>query len=179
MSDAFREISYKVFQRKIGIFKEHDREVWGCVLSVKNLLYTFDELDITFGDPPIPPAWSLCDNSLFGAYLAGIIDGDGDVRIKRKSYPQCAIRITSGKIQEILIDSVKKILNCGVSASYREKISELDGRTIAGHENVLEFYVSSKNYAFMMDYVIPYLKISYKKNKIENYINSKLVASVA
>jgi len=179
MSDEFRRISETVFNRKIGVFKEKNRDVWSCVLSVNSLVSSLDDSGIVFGDPPTPPLWSLQERSLFGSYLAGIIDGDGDVRIKRKSYPQCAIRITNGSTQIALSDSIRKILGCSVNLYYREKRSEIDGRKIFGHENILEFYVSSKNMDFLRKFVTPHIRIKYKKGKIENYINSKSMASVA
>ena len=173
MPRGFQKISNKIFNRNVGIFKERKTPTWMFALSSNTLADIFKSLGIIFGDPPIPPDWTLKDASLFGAYLAGIVDGDGDVRIKRKRYPQCEIRITSGSKQSILSYHIRKMLNCSACITYRERDKEIEGRKIHGHEYSLEFYVSSKNYEFIKENVVPRIRINYKKGKIENYISSK------
>lgn len=179
MLRRFQEISNEIFNRNVGIFKERKTPTWMFALSVNAFTDVFKSLGIRFGDPPVPPAWTLKDASLFGAYLAGVIDGDGDVRVKRNRYPQCEIRISSGSRQSILSECIRRMLGCSACITYRERDNEIEGRKIHGHVYSLEFYISSKNYKFIKENVVPHIRITYKKGKIENYISSKPMASVA
>ena len=167
MLKNFIEISKKYLNRESAIFK-NKMEVWECHIGVKKLLNLFKSLDIKFSDPPIPPNWIIKDSNLFGSYLAGLIDGDGDVRIKRPKHPQCVIRISSYKPQFELAEKIRKMLKCKVSISKRIKF-------IRHKWYSLEFYVSKKNYAFIQKFVIPFIKLSYKADKIQNFINSKKI----
>ena len=168
----FQKISNSVFNRKVSVFKERKVDMWGYYLDAKSLLKNFKRLNITFRGAPKPPSWTL-KHSLFGPYLAGLIDGDGDVRIKRKNYPQCVIRISSGSKQTALANSIRKILKCSVGITYEEKDSEIEGRKIHGCTYYLEFYVSSKNFRFVNQYILHNISLRYKKEKIENYIKSR------
>jgi hypothetical protein len=137
---------------------------------VNSFLSLFEELDISFKDPPKPPNWAK--NELFGAYLAGLIDGDGDVRITRPKYPQCVIRISSSKKQADLKEFIEKIMNCKVSINNHFRETKIGERTIKGRWSTLEFYVSSRNKEFIMKYVLPNIALEYKKNKILEYVNT-------
>jgi len=165
MLKRFIEISKKYLNRESAIFKD-EIAVWECHIGVKKLLNLFKSLDIKFSDPPIPPYWLIKNSNLFGAYLAGLIDGDGDVRIKRQKYPQCVIRISSHKPQFELAEEIRKILKCKVSVSKRTKFIRKKWYT-------LEFYVSKKNYSFVQRFVIPFIELFYKADKLLNFINSK------
>ena len=105
--------------------------------------------------------------------MAGLIDGDGDVRIKRQKYPQCVIRITSGFSQDFLAKCIKKNLNCSISISFRKKESEYKGKIMKGSWYALEFYMSSKNEKFIKQFILPYINLPYKADKIRNYIMIK------
>ena len=150
-----------IFTNKIGVSEAR--------FSVKNLMRRFACEGITFDDPPCPPSSIARDNILLGAYLAGVIDGDGDVRIKRPSYPQCGIRVSSGKSQDALAEALRKSLNCGVSISKRTKTSVLDGRIIVGTYYALELLVSKKTQSFFRSFVVPWIVLDRKRNKIEAF----------
>jgi hypothetical protein len=143
MLQKFHFISKNLLKRDSKIFSSKSRPgVWEYHIGIRRLLNDFKNLDIMFGDPPIPPFWVTENPEFLGAYLAGIIDGDGDIRIKRKTYPQCAIRISSGKPQEILSNIIKQNLGCSVSL------------------------FSSKNMDFINKFVIPEIALSWKREKL-------------
>ena len=167
------ELSAKIFKRYGKAYKRDKEDQWDYYIQVKQLLFIFDELDIKFGDPPKPPIWCLEKLELFGAYLAGVIDGDGCIVIKRPKYPQCVIRITSGSKQTILADAIKQILKCSVfqKGFYQKKFVKSWGRIVEGEWCILEFCVSKKTAEFISDFVIPHLQLIYKKEKLEDFID--------
>jgi hypothetical protein len=169
----FQEISNEVFNRSVSVFKENRRDVWVFNIRVNSLMKTFQYLELKFGDPPTPPKWSITTTVLFGSYMAGLIDGDGDVRIKRKKYPQCVVRISSGGRQGDLSAAITKTMNCSVSITSTKRDKEIGGRKFRGLTYSLEFYVSSKNYEFIKDFILPFITIKYKKEKLKSYIESK------
>jgi len=140
-------------------------------ISVKQLLQIFKILDIKFGDPPLPPKWVVTNPNIFGAYLAGVIDGDGDVRIKRPKYPQCVVRISSGRMPKELRKEIKNNLKCEVSSTFRTNVSYLNGRKILGKWCTIEFCVSKKNREFIRNFILPYMTLIYKSHKLSDFIN--------
>ena len=114
MQAKFKSISQNLFgikgtfcmyQRKEGFWAYEYK--FGC----KNLIGIFDKFGLDFSSRLIPPKFVLRSKSLFGAYMAGIIDGDGDLRVSKRKYPQCWVRITGSCEPSILIESIKKIFN--------------------------------------------------------------------
>ena len=149
------------------INKRKDRNsYYAGIYTVENKISVIKGID--FNDPPKPPEISKLNNKIFGAYLAGVIDGDGDVRIKRKNYPQCVIRITSGKSQEELKNSIEMLLNCKVSITRRQRFRE--GKQWKKWY-ALEFYVSYKNSNFIEKYILPYLLSKHKSGKLKTFLN--------
>jgi hypothetical protein len=114
MLEKFKKVSKEIFYLKGSLWKNHKRNLTTYKFGCKNLLHLFKSLDIDFNDPPKPPSWIIEEEKYFGAYLAGIIDGDGNVEVKRPQYPQCMIRIYSSCKQEELIKSIKDHLTCSV-----------------------------------------------------------------
>lgn len=171
MVERFRELSMMLFKRHGEVYRQKDREVWDYYIQVKGLLSVFDSLDIKFGDPPIPPKWVLEKPEFFGAYLAGLIDGDGTLCIlKFKGIDYCRIRIISGKEQVDLASSIRSILQCGVHTAYSESVSFLDGRQIIGHRYHLMFLVSKKTLDFFKQFVISWVQITHKREKLEKIV---------
>ena len=111
------------------------------------------------------------DCAFFGAYLAGVIDGDGDIRLKIPQYPQCVIRINSGFYAENLLYSLKSKLNINTSILKQYNENTYEDRKISGYSYGLEFCVSSKNCDFFERYVLDNMSLFYKKDKITNHIN--------
>ncbi len=144
---------------------------------VTSLLELFDLLDIKFGDPPRPHKWVVSEYRFFGAYLAGIIDGDGTVTIRKSKYPQCSIKISSGEKQLELVDDIRKLLKCSVWIISREGRHMLGDRIFDSQWVDLEFLVSSKTYQFFEKFVLPFIQLGYKKSKIESYISSRWITN--
>lgn len=167
-----KEIFEKSFDRKVCISKKpnHDSYIFEWRSAVKKLLPIIDELKVDFKDPPKPPEW-IDKIELFGPYLAGVIDGDGDICIKRPEYPQCQIRIASGSPQTILRSALIKHINCSAYISRAHKyIKQWCVWTTAYR---LCFVVSPKNFDIFEKYVIPYITIDRKRTKIEKYLRSR------
>lgn len=170
---TFQRISNKFLKRNGTIWYEKRTDTNVFRACVKRILHLFPKLDIDFTDPPKPPKWLTKNKKLFGAYLAGIIDGDGDIRTKRPKYPQCVIRIASGKFQEEFCEAIKILLSCrcGITRRYRE--TALNDRKISGTSYALEFYVSRKNMDLIKKYVLPWILLSRKREKLSNFIKEK------
>lgn len=172
MLNKFQKLSKKLFDCKAKIFKLKTREVWQYRIGVKKLLHSFKQLNIKIDNKFYPPNWTIANSKFFGAYLAGLIDGDGDIRIKRKKYPQCVIRIAGNSKQLTLSKVIRRKLRCSTSITKRtsKRYSKRFGRTIKGTWFDLEFLVSSKNQSFVKQFILPFLQLDYKRDKVENYL---------
>lgn len=173
MLNKFRNYSGLIFDKTPKIYHDKKRNAYMFRMGANKLLKFFEENEIEFSDPPTPPSWILLDNKLIGAYLAGIIDGDGDVRIKRKVYPQCVVRITSGKSPKKLQNLIEKLLKCSTSITKMTRKSSYQGREIFGQYFCLEFYISPKNIEFIEKFIVPYLALDYKRNKIDLFVKNR------
>jgi len=172
MLEKFRKISQKLFGTT-GNISTNRKEAIVFEIKVKRFLRFFKELDIDFSDPPTPPSWCKHNSKFFCAYLAGVIDGDGDVRISRIKYPMCAVRITSSEEQKELRKSIIKNLSCGCSHRNLSRNSIIDGRKVYGKYSVIEFYISPKNFRIIKEFLIEELSLEYKRNKIIKYIQTR------
>lgn len=175
MLERFRDVS-RIFKTKARIWKDERRpDVWRYCIGVKELIPLFRELGIILSPVFIPPFWSMGKEQFFGAYLAGVIDGDGDVRIKRKQYPQCLIRISTGIWQDILQKQIETTLKVQVRQSKRHinKFSKSFGKIIQGSWIEVEFGVTRKSHQFILDYVVPHIQLAYKKEKLSTFISKK------
>ncbi len=176
MQSKFIEFSAKLFNRHAKSYKENNRNSYDCKISVKRLLGVFEDLDIRFGDPPKPPRWCETNPALFGGYLAGLLDGDGSVWLAKKKNKQrsdCHMKISSGQLQIDLIRVMSKFMKCAFRLIPVESLSELDGRIIRGSGWDFEFLVSGKNYKFFEEFVLPYIAIPYKRERLKRYIEER------
>jgi hypothetical protein len=172
MLKRFNYILAKFFLKNIQIQKVKGKNYFYVRTSINRIINYFYKLEI------LPkkfesPSWIFNNDELFGSYLAGIIDGDGSVCIKRKKYPQCRIRICDGKPPEKLKRQIISKLKCTARIYFVRNISFMNGREIYGKGYYLEFYVSSKNLEFIKKYVYPEIQIEYKKEKLKRIINIK------
>ncbi|MBI4152551.1 hypothetical protein HY495_02470 [Candidatus Woesearchaeota archaeon] len=174
MLDKFRSLSQLLFSIKGNTWHNTKRNDITFQFGAKNLMGLFSSLDIDFSDPPKPPLWILGRKEFFGAYLAGVIDGDGDVSIRRPIYPQCAVRINSGSPCNALALGIQQFMNVGVSIHFKSNISFLNGRKIMGSGYVLEFYISPKNFCFFLEYVLKEMAITRKSLKIKGYVLTRM-----
>ncbi len=173
MIKKFRKISKNKLFRSNSLFKDK-RGYTHFQISVKRLLPVFEKLDINFSDPPKPPIWCLENLQFFGAYLAGVIDGDGDVRIKRPEYPQCAIRICSSKPQYELQKAVNKIFCCSsnIIRDQRWKLMP-QGKYYFLTAYNFEFLVSRKNYFLVSKFIVPNMAMPHKRKKLIKFIKRR------
>lgn len=99
----------------------------------------------------------------FGAYLAGVIDGDGHIKVKSskcRKNPQCMIRIFSDHFLVNLANEIEKRMGCKVHC-FKDKRS-------CCYETC--FYVSSKNFHYMAQNVACNLVLLHKKERLDNHI---------
>ena len=169
MIKKFQFVLNKYFQKNVSIELRKDNAFY-IQASVNRVRETLFKLGI--GSKVDVHKW-IVRNSWFGAYLAGIIDGDGDISIKRPQYPQCAIRITSGERLHQLKFNIEKMLNCSSHFTKIERDSIIDGRKVHGEGFTLTFYVSPKNMDFIKKYVYPYIQIEHKRKKLEDFFKLK------
>ena len=105
------------------------------------------------------------NGALFGAYLAGVIDGDGHIQIKNnkdRKIPQCVIKIASAEPLKELKILIEKHLN---SSTNFEFVKNERGQ---GYKTY--FYVSYKNIKFLEDLILPHIKLSYKNIKLQRFL---------
>jgi len=171
MLEKFKLLTKSMFGIDGKITKKSEG-IWQYRVTVTKLLEVFRELGIKFGDPPKPPIWCQSSSETTGSYLAAVIDGDGDIRVKRPKYPQCVIRIHSGREQQDLIKSIEEILKCSISVTPRYRVVEYKGRIIKGLCFDLEFYVSSKSEDFIKTYVLPKMTIKHKVQKLSEFLSN-------
>lgn len=168
------KISKAVLGRTSKIFFMRSRPDISHHVGFRKLLPDFIDLDMKVSDPPKPPIWIYGNDVFIGAYLAGLIDGDGDIRIKRKKYPQCAIRITSSKAQSGLRKMITSALACSVSINHmkRRVFIKQSGKFVDGEYYVLEFLVSSKNKEFVENYILPEISLKWKREKLAKFLEN-------
>ncbi len=126
----FKEISEEKLGRKVKIVKLKTRNILMYQIGISEFRDKFDELGLK--EKYVIPNWILNKDSLLGSYLAGIIDGDGNIRIKRKKYPQCVIRITGSFSLSKLYKLIKRRLKWSMQFVKRQRESKLCGRKIKG-----------------------------------------------
>ncbi len=172
-----QQISLKFLNRKSKIFKikrSDGRIINEFRIGASGLIKLFEMLQIDFSDPPKPPSWVAEDILFFGAYLAGIIDGDGDIRVKDNP-KNCLVRISSSAEQTKLKENIKTIFGCGCNIVKRNKKSTLNGRDIKGVWYELEFGLTNKNVKQIECYILPFIQIPRKRIRLENFIKTKLL----
>lgn len=155
MATKFKQVLHTKFGRKVNIRKLPNKQAYKIQASI-NLIYPI----LKYWEKYNLPLEIKRDNKLFGAYLAGLIDGDGYVKykkIKGKIFA-CQIKIASKEPLEEIASLIKTHLNCKV---HYEKDKNKRG---TGHNTC--FLISSKNYQYLLENVEPHLTIPYKKERI-------------
>ncbi|MBU3897194.1 MAG: hypothetical protein KJ697_04695 [Nanoarchaeota archaeon] len=171
MLKQFQRSLKELYGRDINIHESKDG-FFDIHTSVNKLLETFKEQGI--GKIGIPD-WIKQSESNFGAHLAGVIDGDGNVRVKRPKYPQHMIRISDGKFNEDLLKLINEFMKCKVTTSKNCRFSVFrDGRTTYGRWYDYDICISRKNAIFINKHVLPFMTINYKKELINKGVQQKL-----
>ena len=155
MANKFKQILYTKFGRDVNIRKLPNKEAYKIQASI-NLIY------------PLLKNWQKYnlpleikeDSLLFGAYLAGLIDGDGYVKYKKYKGQifACQIKIAAKEPLEEIASLIELHLNCKV---HYEKDKNKRG---TGYNTC--FLISSKNYRYLLENLEPHLTIPYKKERI-------------
>jgi hypothetical protein len=167
--EQFYEFLKKVISPiNVKIYKKRKSKLMGVSLRAKKIVDFFRKHEVQNKYPPIPPQWISEDIKYFGSYLAGIIDSDGDVTTKRPKYPQCLVRITSGAPQKELKGMIIKYLNCGSSIVKSDTFAKKWNVRVISWKT--QFYISSKNFDLIEKYLLPYLAIERKREKVKKYI---------
>jgi hypothetical protein len=169
----FQKISHDLLGRDVKIHKDRRPKCnsFYATIGVSRLLRHFSRMQLDFSDPPKPPEWVTNDAKLFGAYIAGIIDGDGSVKVKRPKYPQCVIKITSGRPQKELKSAIESSFKCKCTISKQYREVELNGYLIKGTCYNIEFCISGKNSDIIKTYTLPWIQIPRKRDKIASFLN--------
>ena len=164
VNDIFRE----GFGRKLKVRKKlhkNEKPTFLIEVGIANLRDTFARLKI---DKEKLAPWVKNNQRFFCAYLAGVIDGDGDIFIKRPQYPQCRIRITAGEELPELMKLIRRHLKCfcnvervivSTYALPRPKI-----KFGIGYRHC--FYLSLKNMKLFKKFVLPHITIKHKRRKL-------------
>ena len=159
MLEKARAVMKKEFGRNLTINEKGDKKYFYLQTTIKSDIDSFK--DFGFLSPKSQtPAWISKDESVFFAYLAGMIDGDGNVCIKRPSYPQCRITITSEFMLPELKSYIERFLKCRVFYYKYKKRNAYN----------IDFYISSKNAKIARDKLYPNLAIKHKRKILNDFM---------
>ena len=168
MVEECARIYNEEFCRNVSIYRKNGYFIFKA--SINTLLKVFKKLQILPKKLAVP-SWILDNDECFGAYLAGLIDGDGNVCIKRKLYPQCRVRIINGDLNGLikLSSVIEKKLKCSTTIRKKVRITSINGKAVIGKAYDLDFYVSKKNLDYFKIYVLPFIKIKHKRKVINHF----------
>lgn len=160
MSSRFQEILWDYFQRKVNIRKSPSSGLYIIQTSINKISFIED------WKRKIPEVVK-CNSSLFGAYIAGMIDGDGYVKYKKRlgQIYACEIRISAGKPLTKLATLIRNHLQCGCNIQM-----DINERGIGFS---VCFLISRKNAKFIREYILPYLRIPYKIDRTQKFCKKK------
>ena len=162
MASKFQRILCTHFNRTVNLRKIPNKEAYAIQTSVNRLWYIFKN----WTNQNIPQ--EINDNCvLFGAYLAGLIDGDGFVQIKNNTQdriiPQCVIKISSSKPLEKVKSLIKDHFGCKPHFEYDKRSNTVSTC----------FYVSKKNLNSMENYILPHIVMLYKAERLIKFLKMK------
>ena len=160
-----QKIFKQVFKRDIKILNhKYDTLVFDA--KINRLMPFFKELEIIKNGIP---EWIKSNKIFFCSYLAGLIDGDGNVKITKPRYKQCRVTIISGDKLN-LKRLIMKYLKCKMWIEQINKPSTLpSGKKILPNAKRYCFCVSSKNMSTFRKHVYSEMQILHKRRTIENY----------
>jgi hypothetical protein len=112
------------------------------------------------------PAWVTRTPMVFGAFLAGLIDGDGTICVRRPAYPQLTVSIFRGRRSKVLVRAIHRWFRTPVQIESR--------KNHLGRSCAMRFYLSTKNIKFFLDAVYPYLAVEKKRAAVQKYVALEL-----
>jgi len=161
MAEKFRNILQTYCGINVKLRKSHYKNSYQIQTSInrsRNIFESWRKEEL------IEPIKS--DIELFGGYLAGLIDGDGHIKIKHNKdriLPQCVVRISSDHPLTNLKESMKELFNCKIH-HYKDKRSACVDTC---------FYISNKNTKLFYKFVYPHITLPHKINKLDKFLRLK------
>jgi len=157
MSKKFQYILKRYFNKTVNIRKKPNHNSYIIQTSINKTWHIFSE----WTKYNIPNEIKN-NKKLFNSYLAGLIDGDGHIKIKNntdRKIPQCLIRISSDRKLEEIKKLITKHNNCMVHFYCCKKSKCVDTC----------FYFSKKNYNEIINQILPNLAIKKKQSRLLYY----------
>jgi len=159
MIKKFEVIFNETFERNVHVYDNQRWNRYEFGTSINRLRSFFKPLE-NGGIYPI----MRFNPKLFGAYLAGIIDGDGHVQKKNnkdRKIPQMRIEICG---PNPLLE-IKE----GIEHLTRSKVNFIKNKGENSYDTY--FYVTGRNRYFLENFVIPHLALDYKKENLQKYLD--------
>jgi hypothetical protein len=171
MLKKIRDIFHEEFGRTIKIRRIHHKNENPTFVIEVDIINLRDLLAKWKIDKKKLAPWIGNSQRLFCAYLAGVIDGDGDVSIKRPQYPQCQVRITAGEELPELMKLIQRHLRCacGLQVAIVSTYSLPRAKKKFGVAYRHCFYLSKKNLRVFKKFVLPYIQIKHKRQKLLDF----------
>lgn len=162
MSRKFKNMFREKFGRDVNIRKVPNKNLYAIQTSINSLYHIFSE----WNEYKIPFEIKQ-DRKLFGAYLAGLIDGDGHIKIKKhqndRALPQGLIKIASDRPLGILRALIRSHAGCSVHFDYDRNSNGV----------CTCFYITKKSIPFIMRCVYPHLAMQYKMEALKEFSERK------
>jgi len=158
MLEKVQDVLLEHFKKRTTIQVRNYKNSYALHTSINRHLTAF----LSWEDYKIP-AEIKSDAYLFGAYLAGLIDGDGYVKTKHnidRKRPQSVIKIASDRPLEGISTLIQKYAACKVHFEHNKKNKGVQTC----------FYVTKKNAKFLKDCVLPNLAITHKIEALSNML---------
>jgi len=160
---TFAQLSRILFGTKATIrtrWRHINEKTYSVRVFIIGLTRQLDQLDgIVFNKIEPPPKFS--NIFLFGAYLAGVIDGDGSIKFRHlhktsRGGAECEVIITSGNEPLLLKEKIADYFLCRPNCKKLKRANAYN----------LIFYVSKRNNQLIKKYVVPHLQMPIKKERL-------------
>ena len=162
MALKFQKIFFDYFGRSVNLKKISTKTTFRIQTSVNKIWFLVKDWE----REKIPDEIKN-DRMLFGAYLAGWIDGDGHIKIKNNTkdriIPQCVIRIASSHPLDGIGNLVKKYIECEVHFEFKKESRGVNTC----------FYISKKSIKFVEECIYPHLVMPHKIDRLNQFFNMK------
>ena len=162
MALKFKKILQDYFGKYVHLRQRPNR----TTLNLQTSINKFWDVFRNWNDGKLPDDIQG-NKALFGAYLAGLIDGDGHIKIKNnikdRLIPQCVVKIASNRPLEDAKNLIEFHINCKVHFEFKN---------IGKGVNTC-FYVSKKNIEFFKNYIYPNMVMPNKLNRLQNFFKLK------
>ena len=162
MAYKFKQIFFDYFGRTVNLRKIPNKpghSIQTSINRIRHIIVPWDNYKI--------PLEIKKTKSLFGAYLAGLVDGDGYIKSKKNQkdriLPQCVVRIASDRPLGVIKRLIEHHLDCRVHFEYSKNSKCVHTC----------FYISKNNSAFITKYISPHLTIPHKIEALRSFLMMK------